>query len=140
MRSRTLILLVGAGLAAGWAFTAWPRLNDVETGRTPEYPDLQPRQYRAAPDKVAEAVKACVAELPRWKLVGSGSGPGGTELSVTHTTRLLRFDDDVHVKLKAEGGGTRVSVRSRSRVGRYDFGQNARNIRELLQALDARLR
>lgn len=140
MRVRTLIILAGAGLAAGWALTAWPRINLVETGRTPEYPDLQPRLYSAPPAKVAEAVKACLGELPRWRLVGSGSGPGGTELSAIHTTRLLRFDDEVHVRLRAEGGGTRVSVRSRSKVGKYDFGQNARNIRELLQALDARLR
>jgi uncharacterized protein (DUF1499 family) len=32
-----------------------------------------------------------------------------------------------------------VSVRSRSRLGKWDFGQNARNIRELLAALDQEL-
>jgi uncharacterized protein (DUF1499 family) len=29
-----------------------------------------------------------------------------------------------------------VSVRSKSRFARWDFGQNARNIREFLSALD----
>ncbi len=140
MRTRSWILLLGAVLVAGWALTAWPRLNDVETGRTPEYPDLQPRQLSASPAKVERALRACLAELPRWKLVGSGSGPGGTELYAVHTTPVWRFDDDVYVRLRAEAGGTRVSVRSKSRVGKYDFGQNARNIRELLQALEARLR
>ena len=33
-----------------------------------------------------------------------------------------------------------MKVRSRSRTGRYDFGQNARNIRELFAALDEGLR
>jgi uncharacterized protein (DUF1499 family) len=134
------MLLLGAGLFAVWALSAWPRLNDVETARTPEYPDLQARHFSASPAKVAEAARACLAELPRWRLIGSGSGPGGTELHAVHTTLVWRFDDDVYLRLRAEGGGTRASVRSRSRVGRFDFGQNARNIRELLQALDARLR
>jgi uncharacterized protein (DUF1499 family) len=31
-------------------------------------------------------------------------------------------------------------VHSQSRLGGWDFGQNARNIRELLEALDAELR
>jgi len=140
MRARTWMLLLGAALVAAWTLTAWPRLNDVETGRTPEYADLQPRHYSAWPAKVAEAAKACLAELPRWRLVGSGSGPGGTEMHAVHTTPVWRFDDDVYLRLRAEGGGTRASVRSRSRIGKFDFGQNARNIRELLQALDARLR
>ena len=57
-----------------------------------------------------------------------------------HTTLVWRFEDDVTVKVTREAGRTRVSVRSKSRLGRADFGQNARNVRELLAALDARLR
>ena len=49
------LLLVALVAAAVWAVTAWPRLNDVETGRTPEYPDLQVRRYAASPARVAPA-------------------------------------------------------------------------------------
>jgi hypothetical protein len=35
-----LIALVGGAI---WAFTSWPRLTEVETGKTPEYPDLRGR-------------------------------------------------------------------------------------------------
>jgi len=140
MRKLKWPLLVALLAAAGWAYTAWPVLNDVETGRTPEYPDLQPRSYAAPPEQVLAAVKEALASLPRWQLVGSGSGPGGARVEAVHATRLWRFKDDVTIKLTREAGRTKVSVRSKSRLGRADFGQNARNVRELLAALDARLR
>ncbi len=140
MRNLKWVVLLALLGAAGWAYTAWPVLNDVETGRTPEYPDLQPRSYAAPPEQVLAAVKDALATLPRWQLVGSGSGPGGARVEAVHATLLWRFKDDVTVRVTREGGRTRVSVRSKSRLGRADFGQNARNVRELLRALDARLR
>jgi uncharacterized protein (DUF1499 family) len=132
-----LVALVGAAL---WALTAWPLLNDVETGRTPEYPDLQVREYSARPARVGDAVRDALADRPGWTVVGSGQGPGGVVVSAFHETPVLRFKDDVTVTIRRKGGKTIVSVRSRSRVGKFDLGQNARNIRELLQALDAELR
>jgi uncharacterized protein (DUF1499 family) len=52
------------------------------------------------------------------------------------STRVFRFKDDVNVRIRREGAKTKVSVRSKSRMGTMDFGQNARNVRELLAALD----
>ena len=134
-----VVLVVLAG-AAIWAATAWPHINDVETGKTPEYPDLQLRTYASSPAQVAEAVKEALSGLPRWRVVGSGQGPGGTVVTAVHQTRVFRFEDDVTVRIGRKGGQTTVSVRSQSRVGKADFGQNARNIRELLAALDTRLK
>lgn len=134
---RFLLILVVAGAAA--ALLAWPRLNSVETGRTPEYPDLQPREYAASEQRVTEALKAAAGRLSRFTFVGAGRGPGGSEVQYVATTRVLRFKDDVSVRVRREGGKTKVSVRSKSRVGKIDFGQNARNVRELLGALDREL-
>ncbi len=134
---RLLLLLVVAGAVA--AFLAWPRLSMVETGRTPEYPDLQPREYAANEQKVTEALKAAVAKLPRFAFVGAGRGPGGSEVHYVASTPVLRFKDDVNVRIRREGGKTKVTVRSKSRMGTMDFGQNARNVRELLAALDREL-
>ena len=134
-------LVIGALVGgAGWAITAWPRLNEVQTGRTPEYPDLQDRSYSEGPRRVGEALKTALQQRPRWTVVGTGEGPAGTVVSAVHTTPLLRFEDDVTVKITRNGGETIVNVHSRSRVGKWDFGQNARNIRELLAALDDELR
>jgi len=129
-------LLILAAAAAAAAFLAWPRLNSVETGKTPEYPDLQPREYAAGEQDVTRAVKAAIGHLSRFELVGGGAGPGGSEIQAVATTRVLRFKDDVSIRIRREGGKTKVGVKSRSRVGQIDFGQNARNVRELLAALD----
>ena len=131
---RFLLLLVVAGAVA--AFLAWPRLNMVETGRTPEYPDLQPREYAASEQRVTEALKAAAGRLSRFAFVGAGRGPGGSEVHYVASTRVLRFKDDVNVRIRREGAKTKVTVRSKSRMGTMDFGQNARNVRELMAALD----
>ena len=137
MRRLFLVLIVVGAVAAA---LAWPRINDVETGRTPEYPDLQVRTYSRDVASVARAVQRVVERLPRWTFVGAGQGPGGAEVRAVHRTLVFRFSDDVTVRVRAEGGRTKVSVRSKSRVGKWDFGQNARNVREILAELDHELR
>jgi uncharacterized protein (DUF1499 family) len=134
---RILLVLIVAGVAA--ALLAWPRINSVETGRTPEYPDLQPREYAASEQKVTEALKAAAGRLSRFAFVGAGRGPGGSEVHYVASTPVLRFKDDVNVRIRREGAKTKVTVRSKSRMGTMDFGQNARNVRELLAALDREL-
>lgn len=132
-----VVAFVGSGV---WAATAWPRINVVETGRTPEYPDLQNRTYSVSPQRVGQAVREALEGRPGWTVQGSGEGPGGVAISAIHETKVFRFEDDVTVKIRREGGKTVVSVRSASRVGEWDFGQNARNVREVLAALDGVLR
>jgi uncharacterized protein (DUF1499 family) len=133
------LLAVAVIAALVLAFTTWPLINDVETGQTPAYPDLRVQEYAASPDRVAKALEKALAGLPRWEVVGSGHGQASHSLQAVHTTRVFRFKDDVSVRIWREGERTRVSVRSRSRIGKGDFGQNARNIRELLDALDREL-
>jgi uncharacterized protein (DUF1499 family) len=58
-------------------------------------------------------------------------------IAAVWTSRVFRFRDDVVVEVSPENGGSRVRVRSASRVGRHDFGQNARHVRELLAELEA---
>jgi uncharacterized protein (DUF1499 family) len=125
--------------AAAYLYAGWPRINDVETGRTPEYPELRVREYAAGEAVVAKAARAALQRLPRWTLTAEGSGAGGTAIQAVARTRVFRFQDDVTIRIRREGGRTRVGVRSRSRVGKWDFGQNARNIRAFLEQLDREL-
>lgn len=61
-------------------------------------------------------------------------------LTVTCRTPVLRFVDDLAVWVSLdENGRTRVDARSRSRVGRGDWGTNRRRIGRLLRHLDRRL-
>jgi uncharacterized protein (DUF1499 family) len=128
MRAPAKVALVVLAAGAAWALTHWPRINDVETGKTPEYGDLRVQRFTASEDRVAKAARSAIKVLPGWDLVGSGSGPGGSELQAVARTRVMRFKDDVTVRIRRREGATEVSVRSRSRIGKADFGQNARNI------------
>jgi uncharacterized protein (DUF1499 family) len=130
------LLVLGIVIGAVWAATAWPRINDVETGKTPEYPDLKVKIYSQSPEKVAKAAEEAIRSLPRWTLVGQGKGPGGHSLQAVHETKVFHFNDEVTIEIRREGQWTKMKVRSRSRKGKWDFGQNARNIRELLAEVD----
>ena len=111
----------------------WPVLNRVETGRTPEYPDLEPLTVALSPARVFEAALTVARTLPHWTVVKADPASGLIEAEARMP--LWRFVDDVTIRVVPREGGTTVSVRSASRVGRGDLGQNARNIRAFLGGL-----
>jgi len=120
------------------SFAVWPPINDVETGSTPEYPDLQPRAYRFSADRVFSAAEESVEALERFSVVSADEEAG--IVLATADTRSGRFTDDVNVRVEPNGdGGAVVFIRSSSRIGRGDFGQNARNIEALQLEMDLNL-
>ncbi len=133
--------LLGAGAAAGLAAlaTRWPPINDVKTGATPEYPDLQPRHYAIGPDAVFLAAQLVAHDLPGWKV--GDINPATRSFHADAPVPMTPFVDDIWVDVTPEGdGGSVVNVRSKSRVGKGDFGVNERRIRAYLAALDAHLK
>ena len=139
MRQRTFNVLVVALVAgAAVAATRWPRINVVETGRTPEYPDLREREYAAPEAAVGRAAKAAVEALPGWTFVGAGQGPGGTALQAL-ATRPAPVETEMTITIRRLGGKTVVRVRARSTFGPWDFGQGARHIQAFLAELDRQM-
>ena len=63
------------------------------------------------------------------------AAPAEGRLEATDRTRWFGFRDDVVVRVRPDGTGSRVDVRSVSRVGRSDLGTNARRIRAFLDSL-----
>ncbi|MGH7255795.1 MAG: DUF1499 domain-containing protein [Nitrospirales bacterium] len=132
------LMVVGAVLVAGVLLVTWPLINVVETGKTAEYPGIQPRRYGESPDVVYDAARHAVQRLPRWTL--ASYDPKRRAIRAEASTRIFRFVDDVLIRVVTDEGRTVVHVRSASRVGRGDFGQNARNIRAFFGELDAQVR
>lgn len=96
------------------------------------YPDLAPITLPVPSDQAFDRALAA-AQQEGWVIVTADKGTGRIEAS--DTTRWFGFTDDVVVRLTPWGTGTRVDVRSVSRVGRSDVGTNARRIRQYLAAL-----
>jgi uncharacterized protein (DUF1499 family) len=94
------------------------------------YPDLQPLVV-ALPVKDTFARAHRAAQALGWEIVGVDAAAG--RLEATATTTWFGFRDDVVVRVLPAGTtGSRVDVRSKSRIGRGDAGANAKRIREFL--------
>ena len=132
------VLLVAVIAAVGVAATRWPRINEVETGRTPEYPGLREREFAAPEAAVGRAARAAVAALPGWTFVGAGQGPGGTSLQAL-ATNPEPVKTEMTVTIRRQGSKTTVRVKARSTFGPWDFGQGARHIEAFLAELDRQL-
>ncbi len=103
---------------------------------SPDNPDprLRDRTYAASAEQIVAALRTIATELPRWRLTGYEAATGTVRLE--HDTPIITFTDDITLHLCRSNGRIIVSGRSAARVGTFDFGVNARNLRSLLAALD----
>lgn len=96
------------------------------------YADLGPLML-PLPPAAATRRAAEVAEDLGWEIAAVDTVAGRVE--ATDRTRWFGFYDDVVVRVTADEAGSRVDVRSLSRVGGSDVGTNARRIRTFLARL-----
>ena len=96
------------------------------------YADIQPLLSKDKPDRVFQRALDAARSMG-WDVAASDAKTGRIE--ATDTTRGWGFKDDVVIRVRAEGEGTRVDVRSMSRVGRSDLGANAARVRAFLDKL-----
>ncbi len=109
--------------------------TNVPEAQRKSYPDIQPAVLEGvAPAAAFPRAEAAVKELG-WEVVASVPEEGRIE--ATDTTRFMGFKDDVVIRLRAEGGGTRIDIRSKSRVGMGDVGANAARVRKFLALVEA---
>ena len=97
------------------------------------YPDLAPAMLPVAPAAAFDRALAVVGEMG-WELLADDAGD--LRIEATDRTFWFGFPDDVVVRVAPDGeAGSRVDVRSLSRVGGGDLGVNARRVREFVAAL-----
>lgn len=96
------------------------------------YPDLQPAILNVPPSQAFERALGAVREMG-WEIVATDAAAGRIE--ATDTTFWFGFKDDVVIRVRPADGGSRVDVRSLSRVGVGDAGTNAKRIRAFLDVL-----
>lgn len=96
------------------------------------YPDLKPLELPEPPP--AAFVRALgAAKAMGWEIAAADAAAGRIE--ATATTPWFGFKDDVVVRIVPAAAGSRIDVRSVSRVGRGDLGTNAKRIRAYLEKL-----
>jgi uncharacterized protein (DUF1499 family) len=122
----------------------WLTVNEVTTELSgpqppgPPYPEVQPLDLELSPAEAYDLAVAVARRIRSWRIVRESPQEGW--LAAEARTPLLRFVDDVRVWVEARsGGGCRVHVRSRSRLGRGDFGSNAARIQSFLRLVRERV-
>ena len=138
-------LYIAVGALAGLLVVAmiasamiWPVIDAVETGVTAQYPEIQPRYYSTAPERIFEEARESVEALPNWELVVVDRRQ--ERIEAERTAGVVRIVSDVSIRVEpVTEFVSQVHVRSASRVGKGDLGQNARNIEEFFAELDGRL-
>jgi len=73
--------------------------------------------------------------MPGWSVIASDSHSGTIE--ATQASFWYGFVDDIVIRVRVDGNGSRIDIRSHSRHGRGDLGVNAARIRKYLAALKA---
>jgi uncharacterized protein (DUF1499 family) len=118
---------------------AAPPINDITTEldkasplQAKAYPRIQPLEVEAPPAQAFAAALAMAREMG-WEVVAEDAKAG--TLAAVATTFWFGFKDDVEVRVTPRGKGSRIDVRSKSRVGRGDAGANASRVRSYLERL-----
>jgi len=94
------------------------------------YADLAPiRSTMNTDDALTEATQV-VKDLG-WEFINIDYNQGIVE--AYDTTQLFGFVDDVVVRVRRDGAGSRIDVRSVSRYGQGDLGKNADRIRAFIR-------
>lgn len=102
------------------------------SGGMQHHAGIDPHFLALRPAKLFQAALAA-ANTMRWDIAAADASEGRIE--ATATTPLLRFKDDVVIRVRPAGDGARLDIRSASRVGRSDLGANARRIRGFFEKL-----
>jgi uncharacterized protein (DUF1499 family) len=108
--------------------------DEIASQQRKAYPDVQPLTLPVPPAQAFDRALAA-ARAMGWEIVDAAADQGRVE--ATATTFWFGFKDDVVVRVRPDASGSRIDVRSLSRVGRSDLGANAQRIRTYLDRLRA---
>ena len=100
------------------------------------YPDIAPADHPISADAAFEAALAAARDMG-WTIVATDEAAGRIE--ATDRTFWFGFVDDIIVRVRPTDAGSRIDVRSTSRVGVSDLGKNAARVRAYLAEVRERL-
>ena len=96
------------------------------------YPDIAPLRLDVPPAQAFERAERA-ARAMGWQIVTVA--PDALRIEATDTTLFFGFKDDIVIRVRPQGQGSIVDVRSLSRIGGSDIGANAKRVRSFLNKL-----
>jgi uncharacterized protein (DUF1499 family) len=115
-----------------------PEYAGEETARLQQeaYPHIQPLIVSTGKQEVIDEIVHLMANRG-WDMVSINRQDGRVE--ATEKLPWFGFKDDVVLRIEETAEGTRIDMRSKSRIGRGDIGVNADRIDQFLSDLEDRL-
>jgi len=102
------------------------------------YPNIKPLAVKSDPGAAFAAALQAVKDLG-WRVADAlppgDRGGGQAEIDALDSSPILRFQDEIAIRLRPDSGSTVVDLRSVSGMGRHDFGANAKRIAAFAAAL-----
>jgi len=115
-----------------------PEYAGEETARQQRqaYPHIQPLTVDLGKQEVIDEIVHLIANRG-WDMVSINRKDGRVE--ATEKLPWFGFKDDVVLRIEETDEGTRIDMRSKSRIGRGDLGVNADRIGQFLRDLEGRV-
>lgn len=99
------------------------------------YPDIRPVILSVAPGIAYHRCLDAAHGMNWWKIQAADSLEGRIE--ATSTIPWFGFKDDIVVRIDTtQSGGSRIDIRSMSRLGGSDIGENARRVRSYIAKIE----
>ena len=105
---------------------------DVASQQHAAYPDIKPVVLVVPVDRAFDRALAAARSLG-WTVVSKNREEGRIE--ATQRSFWFGFTDDIVVRVRPDAGGSRIDIRSASRVGVSDIGANAFRVRKFIKLL-----
>lgn len=115
---------------------AWSGRSFAEVQRE-VYSDIAP--LKAVRGSVAEGVAAAVKAAQRMGWTVMVNDPKGGVVEALYNTAWYGVAHDVAVRVQREGAGLRIDVRAVSRIDGHDLGENAAQVKQLVNEMALQL-
>lgn len=100
------------------------------------FPDIESIHVGKTVEDTAAIATSVVTDMG-MKLLSDGPTEDGWMIEAAHTSLWFGFVDDFIVRIRPDGDGAIVDVRSKSRVGGSDLGANAARVRTFTKKFEA---
>lgn len=105
--------------------------EEVAAKQISAYPDIKPIFTTLSFDEALIEATQAVKDL-QWEISNLDYKNGIIE--AYDTSNLFGFIDDIIIRVRRDGEGSRIDIRSSSRVGKGDLGKNAERIRTYIKS------
>jgi uncharacterized protein (DUF1499 family) len=111
---------------------------EVEAAQRAAYPRIQPMLVDLEPEQAYRMALRIAKDLG-WRIVDANPpnlrGEAEAHIDATDRTLFFNFVDDIAIRIRAAGAKTQIDLRSASRIGRHDFGANAKRAQRFIDAV-----